>query len=127
MTRIFTDASYCYETGTGTYAYFIYADTVHTGWGTLKNLRNSNDAELHAIYMALCNLLLINCDDLYIFWTDSLHGIQMIHRDGKSNNNEYPIVKQITRLLNGKQYNFNYAPRNSLPELWWCDQKCKEI
>ena len=122
--NIYTDASYYHENGTGAYAYFIYGDTVHTGFGTLTNLENSNDAELHAIYMALCNLLLIYDGEICIFWTDSFHSIKILERPQKK---WYPITNKMNPLLKKIHYNFNYAPRNSLPELWWCDQKCKEL
>ena len=128
MVEVYTDASWNSETKEGGYAFFIDSDDFqHSGCGYIKHSKNSNSAELYAIYMATCALVLEGIQGTIMFHTDSLHSaIMLTNRDRAQE--KYPFVEKILTLLNysiGIQWHVNYVPRNSTPEMCWADTTAK--
>lgn len=129
MINVWTDASHFPEDNTGTYAYWVQDEHghVHKGSGTLSNITYSTQAELHAMYMALFVVAILERkENLITFWTDSLQGCHLMYKG----NEKYPIQKQINKFnyeYIGSQLIFNYIPRNSTKEHKWCDKQTKKL
>lgn len=122
MINVWTDAGCLIDQSRGSWAYIIELenDTIKES-GEIPHCNNSNDAEIYAILKAT---ELLCCESphegMVTYWTDSLHAIKILIGNKSKN---YKSALKLINLLNivDYQYTFNYLPRNTTPQLKWCD------